>query len=144
MVRLKRAYEPESPSDGYRVLVERLWPRGVRKEDAHLDEWLKAIAPSDALRKWFGHDPSRWHEFQERYQRELHAKAAEELLDRLARRAKRGTVTLVYSAHDQDHNNAVVLAHELQRRLGRAKATTRARRPPPARRAPARVSTVRR
>jgi uncharacterized protein YeaO (DUF488 family) len=144
MIRLKRAYEPEAPSDGYRVLVERLWPRGVRKEDAHLDEWLKAIAPSDALRKWFGHEPSRWDEFQQRYERELHAEAAEELLERLARRAKSGTVTLVYSAHDQEHNNAVVLAQELRRRLGRKKQTTETRRAKPVRRMTGRAATVRR
>jgi len=121
VVRLKRAYEAVAPSDGYRILVERLWPRGVRKEEAALDEWLKDIAPSDELRRWFHHEPSRWAEFQRRYERELRAESAQELLDELARRAKRGTVTLVYSAHDEEHNNAIVLEQEIRRRLGRAR-----------------------
>jgi uncharacterized protein YeaO (DUF488 family) len=117
MIQVKRAYEPVLASDGYRVLVDRLWPRGLRKEDARLDEWLKELAPSDALRKWFGHDPSRFQGFRERYARELHENpAAGELLDALATRAARETVTLVYSAHDEEHNNAVVLAEEIARR----------------------------
>ncbi len=119
MIRLKRAYEPPSRADGHRVLVERLWPRGLRKEDAHLDAWLKDLAPTDALRKWFGHEPSRFREFRERYTKELQAEATQELLTSLAQRARRHTVTLVYSAHDEQHNNAVVLAQELQRRLDR-------------------------
>jgi uncharacterized protein YeaO (DUF488 family) len=137
MVRIKRAYEPAKPADGHRVLVDRLWPRGVSKERAHLDEWLKDIAPSDALRKWFGHDPRRWAEFRERYLRELAAPAAEVHLEGLARRAGRGTVTLVYAAHDELHNDAVVLAEALARRMagpersasraGARKATGRAR-----------------
>ena len=124
MVRIKRAYEPAKPADGHRVLVDRLWPRGVSKERARLDEWLKDVAPSDALRKWFGHDPRRWEEFRERYLVELAAPAAEVHLEGLARRAGRGTVTLVYAAHDELHNDAVVLAEELARR------TTGAGRPP--------------
>lgn len=116
MIRLKRAYEPVAREDGYRVLVERLWPRGLRKDDAHLDDWLKDLAPSDALRRWFGHDPDRFAAFRARYMRELRDRAAEELLDALAHRAERETVTLVYAAHDQEHNNAVVLANELERR----------------------------
>src|SRR5689334_2250700 len=118
-IQLKRAYEPPSRSDGERVLVERLWPRGLRKADAHLDEWLKDVAPSTELRRWFGHDPSRFAEFRERYLRELRAEPARTALDDLARRATRGTLTLVYSAHDEVHNNAVVLARELERRLAR-------------------------
>ncbi|HTB72711.1 MAG TPA: DUF488 domain-containing protein [Polyangiaceae bacterium] len=120
MVRIKRAYEPARPADGHRVLVDRLWPRGVSKERAHLDEWLKDIAPSDALRKWFGHDPRRWEQFRERYLRELRAPRAHELLEGLVARARAGTVTLVYAAHDELHNDAVVLAEELARRMGRS------------------------
>jgi uncharacterized protein YeaO (DUF488 family) len=127
MVRLKRAYEPAAASDGYRVLVERLWPRGLRKEDARFDEWLKDVAPSDGLRKWFGHDPHRFERFGERYKRELRTETAQMLLDALARRAARKTVTLVYSSHDEEHNNAVLLAQELERRLPRAAATQRAK-----------------
>ena len=119
MIHLKRAYEPAERSDGYRVLVERLWPRGLRKSDAHFDDWLKDVAPSDELRRWFGHDPSRFSEFRERYKRELHVEPARSAIARLANRAGRGTVTLVYSAHDEVHNNAVVLARELERRLAR-------------------------
>lgn len=122
MIQLKRAYEPASRSDGYRVLVERLWPRGLRKADAHLDEWLKDAAPSHELRRWFGHEPSRFTEFRERYKRELRSEAARAALAELARRAARGTVTLVYSAHDELHNNAIVLARELGRRLSRRQA----------------------
>jgi uncharacterized protein YeaO (DUF488 family) len=116
MVRLKRAYEPSSRADGYRVLVERLWPRGLKKQDAHFDAWLKDVAPSDALRKWFGHDPSRFGEFRERYRKELRAEPAQDALDARARRADKATVTLVYAAHDETHNSAVVLAKELERR----------------------------
>jgi uncharacterized protein YeaO (DUF488 family) len=122
MIQLKRAYEPASRSDGYRVLVERLWPRGLRKADAHLDEWLKDAAPSHELRRWFGHDPSRFIEFCERYKRELRSEAARAALAELARRAAHQPVTLVYSAHDELHNNAVVLARVLQRRLARSQA----------------------
>jgi len=119
MVHLKRAYEPAEAADGYRVLVERLWPRGLRKADAHIDEWLKDVAPSHELRRWFGHEPSRFSGFCERYKRELRAEPARTALSGLANRAARGTVTLVYSAHDEAHNNAVVLARELERRLAR-------------------------
>ncbi len=120
MVRIKRAYEPARPADGHRVLVDRLWPRGVRKDQAQLDEWLKDIAPSDALRKWFGHDPRRWDTFRERYLRELRAPRAQELLEGLVARARAATITLIYAAHDELHNDAVVLAEELARRLGRS------------------------
>ena len=121
MIQVKRAYEPAAPSDGYRVLVERLWPRGLRKADAHIDEWRKDVAPSDELRRWFGHEPSRFREFRERYQRELRSEAARAALAELARRAARQMVTLVYSAHDELHNSAVVLARELERRLARSR-----------------------
>ena len=116
MIRIKRAYEPAEPADGYRVLIDRLWPRGLRKDAAHLDAWLKEIAPSDELRRWFGHEPSKFPEFRERYQRELRGEAGRAALAELARRAARDTVTLVYAAHDETHNNAVVLARELERK----------------------------
>lgn len=119
MIHLKRAYEAPSRSDGERILVERLWPRGLRRAEAHLDEWLKDLAPSDELRRWFGHEPSRFLEFRERYRRELHSEPARSAMAELARRAAHDTITLVYSAHDEVHNNAVVLAQELKRRLAR-------------------------
>ena len=114
-VRLKRAYEPPDPDDGTRVLVDRLWPRGVRKADAAVDLWLKDLAPSTALRKWFGHDPARWPEFRERYAEEVsrHSESLAQLRDL----ARQGPVTLVYSAHDEAHNDAVVLRELV---LGRA------------------------
>jgi uncharacterized protein YeaO (DUF488 family) len=104
---LKRAYEPAAPGDGVRILVDRLWPRGVSKECAALDEWMKDIAPSAGLRQWFGHDPARWTEFQRRYRAELGQHG--ESLERIRAMAKKQTVTLVYSARDEAHNDAVVL-----------------------------------
>jgi uncharacterized protein YeaO (DUF488 family) len=104
---LKRAYEPVEAKDGTRVLVDRLWPRGVSKARAALDQWMKEIAPSTALRKWFGHDPDRWVEFCRRYSNELRQHAG--LLRQLRSLARKGPVTLVYSAHDEVHNDAVVL-----------------------------------
>ena len=106
-VRLKRAYESPSANDGTRVLVDRLWPRGVAKADAAVDVWHKDLAPSTALRKWFGHDPARWPEFRQRYAEEL--RQHPELFDQLRELARAGPVTLVYSAHDELHNDAVVL-----------------------------------
>jgi uncharacterized protein YeaO (DUF488 family) len=106
-LRLKRAYEPAEPHDGVRILVDRLWPRGVSKANAALDDWIKDVAPSTGLRKWFGHDPGRWTEFQRRYRAELCEQAA--ALDRVRSLARAGVVTLVYSAHDEQHNDAVVL-----------------------------------
>ena len=114
-VRLKRAYEPASDEDGYRVLVDRLWPRGVSKEQAKLDEWDQELAPSSQLREWFGHEPDRFPEFRQRYIDELRANRAR--LQELRRRARIGTLTLVYSAHDSEHNDAVVLAEVLRRGL---------------------------
>jgi uncharacterized protein YeaO (DUF488 family) len=114
-VRLKRAYEAASADDGYRVLVDRLWPRGVSREQAHLDQWEKDLAPSSMLRQWFGHEPSRFPEFRRRYIDELRANARR--LRELRRRARLGTVTLVYSAHDSEHNDAVVLAEVLRHGL---------------------------
>lgn len=112
-VAIKRAYEPAEPADGYRVLVDRLWPRGRSRDELRLDEWAREIAPSTALRKWFGHDPSRWHEFRSRYVEELRADARSALLQRLASRADAGQVTLVYAARDTEHNEARVLADVL-------------------------------
>jgi uncharacterized protein YeaO (DUF488 family) len=106
-VRIKRAYEPASRTDGTRILVDRLWPRGLKKTDAKIDVWLKEIAPSTELRKWFGHDPERWPEFRKRYKAE--ARRHPEELARLRSLAKKGPLTLVYSAHDESHNDAVVL-----------------------------------
>jgi uncharacterized protein YeaO (DUF488 family) len=114
-VRLKRAYEPATPADGYRVLIDRLWPRGVSRERAKLDRWEKDLAPSSELRHWFGHDPSRFEEFRRRYIEELSGQRAR--LTALRRLARDGTLTLVYSAHDTDHNDAVVLADVLRRGL---------------------------
>jgi len=114
-VRLKRAYEPASDKDGYRVLVDRLWPRGVSKKQAELDEWEKELAPSSNLREWFGHEPGRFPEFRQRYIDELRANRGR--LRELRRRARIGTLTLVYSAHDSEHNDAVVLAEVLLRGL---------------------------
>ena len=107
MIRIKRIYEPPAPEDGTRILVDRLWPRGMARAEARLDEWLKEIAPSDGLRQWFGHDPGRWEEFRERYRRELAGNG--ESLARLKALAATGTVTLLFAARDEEHNNATVL-----------------------------------
>lgn len=115
MIQLKRVYDPPEKEDGYRVLVDRLWPRGVSKDDAALDRWMKEVAPSDELREWFGHDPEKWDEFRRRYERELEEK--EEAIAFLEERSVKGTLTLVYAAQDTEHNNAVALKGYL-RRLG--------------------------
>ncbi|HSZ51741.1 MAG TPA: DUF488 domain-containing protein [Caulobacteraceae bacterium] len=112
-MQIKRAYDAASDDDGVRVLVDRLWPRGVSKSDAHIDHWLKDIAPSAELRQWFGHRPERWAEFRQRYRSEL---AANPEVDRLREIMSAGQVTLVYGAKDRDHNDAVVLAEFLQDR----------------------------
>ncbi len=112
MIRIRRAYEPAARGDGRRVLVDRIWPRGVSKEEAQVDEWLKEIAPSNELRKWFGHDPERWEEFRKRYFRELDARP--ELVQQLREWADGHTVTLVYGARDTEHNNAVALKEYLE------------------------------
>ncbi len=114
MIRIKRAYDPPEPGDGQRFLVDRLWPRGVKKEDLHLDGWLKEVAPSDALRRWFGHDPAKWEEFQERYFAELDEKPQAWLP--LLEAARQGDITLVYGARDPLHNNAVALKAYLERK----------------------------
>src|SRR5579864_4276078 len=112
MIHLKRAYEDPAPADGERILVERLWPRGLTKERAAVDLWLKDVAPSPELRKWFGHDPARWEQFQERYRRELGKQ--EDAVRLLKQKAKQGSVTLVYAARDEEHNGAVALKRFLQ------------------------------
>lgn len=114
-VRLKRAYEPAASSDGYRVLVDRLWPRGVSRDRAKLDEWERELSPSTELRRWFEHDPSRFDEFRRRYLDELRDQRPR--LKELRRRARGGTLTLVYSARDRNHNDAVVLAEVIRRGL---------------------------
>jgi uncharacterized protein YeaO (DUF488 family) len=122
MIKLKRAYEPASRGDGYRVLVERLWPRGIRKQDLPLDGWEKEIAPSTELRKWFAHEPAKWSEFKQRYRRELKDRSIAGRLRELAARAADETLTLVFSSHDTEHNNAVVLKEEIERLAHRAAA----------------------
>ncbi len=112
MIKLKRAYEQPSRNDGERILVERLWPRGLTKERASVDLWLKDVAPSPELRKWFGHDPARWKQFQQRYREELREK--KDALKLLRQKNREGTVTLVYGARDEEHNSAVVLKKYLQ------------------------------
>ncbi|MEO8449994.1 MAG: DUF488 family protein [Gemmatimonadota bacterium] len=115
MIRLKRAYVPAAATDGRRVLVERLWPRGLTKARLRLDEWAKDVAPSAALRRWFGHDPKRWSEFRQRYFAELRAHRAS--WEPLLAAARRGRVTLVYAAHDVVRNGAIALKAFLDRRL---------------------------
>jgi uncharacterized protein YeaO (DUF488 family) len=112
-IRLKRVYEPAEEDDGVRVLVDRLWPRGLSREKAHLDEWLKELGPSTALRKWFGHDPERWDEFRARYRAELASPAQRQRLDHLRTLARQNSVTVLYGARDPEHNEAVVIAEEL-------------------------------
>jgi uncharacterized protein YeaO (DUF488 family) len=112
MIKIKRVYEKPAKEDGWRVLVDRLWPRGMKKEAAHLDAWMKDVAPSDALRKWFGHEQEKWGEFQKRYRSELAKKR--ELVAELKKMAKEhGTLTLLFGAKDEEHNEAVVLANAL-------------------------------
>ncbi len=113
MIHLKRVYEPASPEDGMRFLVERLWPRGVKKEALHLDAWLKDVAPSTELRQWFAHDPVKWVEFQRRYVAELDAKP--EAVQPLRKAMREGPVTLLFSSHDAEHNNAVALKSYLSK-----------------------------
>ena len=125
MIRIKRVYEAASPSDGARFLVERLWPRGMKKEALRMDGWLRDVAPSPALRQWFGHDPAKWPEFQRRYRRELEAcpEAIRPLLDA----AIRGPLTLLYSAHDTEHNSAMLLKAYLEKQATASRAPRRPR-----------------
>ncbi len=124
MIRLSRVYSQSVEDKGARYLVDRLWPRGVRKSDLRLDGWLKEIAPSDGLRRWYGHDPQRWDEFRRRYFAELdgNGKALEPLLSA----ARSGAVTLLYGAQDEEHNNAVALKEYLENKIGSGRPKRRA------------------
>ena len=113
MIRIKRAYEPAGRSDGKRILVDRLWPRGIKRERLKVDEWMKGLSPSDALRAWFGHTAERWDDFRRRYRAELTGAEQRALLERLARFSRDGAVTLLYGARDAAHNQAVVLSEVL-------------------------------
>ena len=113
MVKIKRIYDPVSSDDGKRILIDRLWPRGIKKEKAKIDEWLRDVAPSDELRKWFSHDPSKYQEFKKRYVKELEKKS--ELLEKIKKEAKKEAVTLLFSAKDTEHNNATALKEILSR-----------------------------
>jgi uncharacterized protein YeaO (DUF488 family) len=116
-IEVKRAYEPPAPGDGRRVLFDRIWPRGIGRDDLRIDPWLKELAPSAGLRKWFGHDPSKWEEFKERYARELDE--CPDGVAQLLEMAKSGRVTLVFGARDTEHNNAVALRAYLEQRSRR-------------------------
>ena len=112
MLKLKRVYDPYAKADGMRVLVDRLWPRGMKKEEAGVDLWLKEIAPSDALRKWFSHDPDKWQEFKKRYRKELEDR--QDMIEDLRKEAQKGTVTLLFAAKDSERNNAVALKEVIE------------------------------
>jgi uncharacterized protein YeaO (DUF488 family) len=109
MVTVKRVYDPPSEEDGERILVDRLWPRGMTKEEAHISSWLNELGPTTELRKWFGHNPSRWEEFQRRYAREMQTPDRQAILRELAARSRHGVVTLVFGAKDRERNNAIAL-----------------------------------
>jgi uncharacterized protein YeaO (DUF488 family) len=115
-IKTKRVYEEDDPDDGYRVLVDRVWPRGLKKERVAADLWLKEVAPSSDLRKWFGHDPAKWEEFKDRYFAELDGR--QDPVTKLLEQAKQGRVTLLYSARDTEHNQAVALREYLLARAG--------------------------
>ncbi len=114
-IRIRRAYEEPGRGDGYRVLVDRVWPRGVRREALAIDDWPKDVAPSDGLRRWFGHDPEKWPEFRDRYFAEL--RRGKDAVEQLVERVREGRVTLVYGARDEEHNNAVALREYLRKRV---------------------------
>jgi len=124
MIGLKRAYEEAAPEDGVRFLVERLWPRGIKKIDLKMDAWLKDVAPSDALRRWFGHDPKKWSTFRQRYSAELDSNP--QAWEPIRSAARHGRVTLIYSSHDTEHNNAVALKEYLEAHMGQKKGTSHA------------------
>jgi uncharacterized protein YeaO (DUF488 family) len=119
MIKIKRVYEQSSPDDGKRVLVDRLWPRGIKKEDAQIDEWMKDIAPSAELRKWFGHDPKKWGEFKKRYFSELHEK--QDAVAGIVSLARKGAVTLVFASKEERFNNAVALKEYIESRMNSSK-----------------------
>lgn len=116
-VQIRRAYVEAAADDGHRVLVDRVWPRGRTKAELRIERWARDLGPSTELRRWFGHDPARWEAFRERYRAELKAADKAAMLDELAQQARRERVTLVYGARDEEHNQAVVLAGEIERRL---------------------------
>jgi uncharacterized protein YeaO (DUF488 family) len=122
-ITIHRVYDPDLPSTGRRILVDRLWPRGVKKENLRLDAWMRELGPSDELRRWFGHDPSRWEEFRRRYRAELARPDQQARLREVARLAAEGPVVLLYSARDTVHNQAAVLKEVLEEMLGRASGT---------------------
>ncbi|MGK5594440.1 MAG: DUF488 domain-containing protein [Parachlamydiaceae bacterium] len=115
MIKLKRVYDPPEKTDGIRIFIERLWPRGIKKTHLQVDDWNKEVAPSTELRKWFSHDPAKWEQFQKKYSAELDANPASwsPILDAIAR----GTVTLIYSSHDEEHNSAVCLKNYLEKKI---------------------------
>jgi uncharacterized protein YeaO (DUF488 family) len=115
MIKVKRVYEPASPDDGIRILVERLWPRGIARDELDFDTWFKDVAPSEGLRRWFGHEPRKWHAFRQRYFVELDSNP--EAWERILRASRRGRVTLIYSSRDTEHNNAVALRDYLQLKM---------------------------
>ena len=117
MIAIKRAYDRPNRTDGTRILVDRLWPRGIKKEEVHVEKWMRELGPSNELRRSFGHDPARWQDFRKRYLTELKRAEATSLLAELVEVARNGTLTLIYSAKDQHHNQAVVLKQLLDRNL---------------------------
>lgn len=117
MIRVKRIYDPASQEDGLRYLVDRLWPRGVSRSEAALDDWLKELSPSDELRRWFDHEPDKWGEFRHRYRAELQSTKSAQLLDRIAREARTQTVTLLYGARDEEYNQAVALRDFIESKM---------------------------
>ena len=127
MIKLKRVYEKEDPSDGVRYLIERLWPRGVKKAALRIDGWLKDAGPSTELRKWFGHDPDKWDQFRKRYRRELDSRP--DAWQPIVSAARHAPVTLVYSSHDTEHNNAVALREYLEAKMHRSPRAAAAVRP---------------
>ncbi len=115
MIRIKRVYNPSAKDDGKRILIDRLWPRGLKKEDARIDEWIKEIAPSNELRKWFGHDPKKWGEFKKRFFTELHGKQG--VVDGIISAARKGTVTLLFGSKEERFNNAVALKEYIDAKM---------------------------
>ncbi len=142
MIQLKRVYDDPGPHDGARFLVERLWPRGIRKTDLPIDGWQKEAGPSTQLRKWFSHDPTKWEDFRRKYFAELDTRP--ESLEPILKAAKRGTVTLLYSSHDTEHNNAVALKAYLEAKLGAPRPPSAMITSPAAARSPAEARRPRR
>lgn len=116
MIKIKRVYDPPAPGDGKRILIDRLWPRGLKKEEAKIDEWLRELAPSTELRKWFSHDPEKWGEFRRRFFSELRGRRG--LADNIAKAARRGTVTLLFASKEERFNNAAALKEYLEAGMG--------------------------